>query len=172
MIPISCDKWLRRLSAVAIYRQGSPLAMLIAASPGRNRILLFMLFFAIMATPFLAAWQASANQDGIEPVWKKALEVDIKNGAPSSDICDKAMRRAGISNNVEFKNWAYSTARQYCPPGTFAKGGSARKPKSKKVVAKALLSHDCPAITLPQMAMILRGQQVTVMRGACYMRFN
>lgn len=53
--------------------------------------------------------------DAVDDEWRRALEADISNGAPKEKICDDALRRAGISTQVSFKNYAYGVVRNYCP---------------------------------------------------------
>ena len=52
-----------------------------------------------------------------ERVWAASLQADIRNGAPADDICRNASSSAVTSDDVNFKIWAYSVARQYCDSG-------------------------------------------------------
>ena len=135
-------------------------------------MVLGMVCYGALVVPLLAGRQAAAQEEKIEPEWRQSLQVDIKNGAPRADICNRAMARAGVSNDVDFKNWAYGIVRQYCPLGTLSKGGSAARLASARLAARLMLSQGCPAISLLQIDRIMRGQQVIVARGNCYMRFN
>ena len=72
-----------------------------------------------------AQWQGSNERK-----WAASIQSDIRNGAPASDICTNASSSANTSDEVPFKNWAYSIARKYCKEGFETVEASSSTPTS------------------------------------------
>ena len=49
-----------------------------------------------------------------EKKWAASIQSDIRNGASAEDICNSASSSATTSDEISFKDWAYSVARKYC----------------------------------------------------------
>ena len=59
-----------------------------------------------------AQWQGSNERE-----WAASIQSDIRNGASAETICRNASSPAAVSDEVLFKDWAYSIAREYCKEG-------------------------------------------------------
>ena len=89
----------------------------------------------LVATSFIQPPSAEARFKGTnEKTWYRSIQADIKNGAPARTICINASSPAEVSDEVAFKNWAYSIARKYCSEGY---------EKSSSSPASAVLSDNC-----------------------------
>jgi hypothetical protein len=106
---------------------------------------------------------------------KRSIESDIRNGAPSSVICSNALIPAGVSKDIVFKDWAYSIARIYCPPGRVGplKPSLPVEPNS----LKSNIQSSSPAITCPLLSShdakrVARGELVKLAGDGCIMIFN
>ena len=78
----------------------------------------------LLAASLIQPPSAEARFQGVnEKRWAKSIEADINNGAPADAICSNASNSAQVSDEVAFKNWAYSIARKYCSDG-FEKSSS------------------------------------------------
>lgn len=95
---------LRFSGLVAIMEKAHMLLMVQFIPPGAILIVL-----ALLHPP------AGEAIEPIEVKWKQSIETDLRNGDPAGDVCAKAKRRAAISDDVAFKNWAYNIARRTCP---------------------------------------------------------
>ena len=93
-----------------------------------------------------------------ERVWAASLQADISNGAAADDICRNASSSAVTSDDVNFKNWAYSVARQYCESGFEIEDG-----RQDQLVPENLstASPEC-RLTVSQMNDVGRGIKTTV----------
>ena len=95
------------------------------------------------------AFGTAAIADDVDDEWRRSLEADVSNGAPKETICDNALRRAGISNDVGFKNYAYGVVRKLCPE--MLSGGKAFEPPKPEPLKlppqlEALKSEGCEMV--------------------------
>ena len=89
----------------------------------------------LVATSLLEPPSAEARFKGNnEKTWYRSIQADINNGARARAICISAQSSAETSDEVAFKNWAYSIARKYCSEGYEKKTSSP---------AEAVLSDNC-----------------------------
>ena len=89
----------------------------------------------LVATSLMQPPSAQARFKGAnEKTWYRSIQADIKNGAPARTICINASAPAETSDEVAFKNWAYSIARKYCSEGY---------EKNHSSPAEAVLSDNC-----------------------------
>ena len=102
-----------------------------------------------------------------ERVWAASLQTDINNGAPADDICRNASSSAVTSDDVNFKNWAYSVARQYCDSGFKNEDGLQDQLLPENV---STASPEC-RLTVSQMNDVGRGMK-TVQANQCFMSFH
>ena len=103
-----------------------------------------------------------------ERVWAASLQADIRNGAPAEDICRNASSSAVTSDDVKFKNWAYSVARQYCDSGFKIEDGRQDQLVPENVFAA---SPEC-RLTVSQINDVGRGIKTTVQANQCFMSFH
>ena len=103
-----------------------------------------------------------------ERVWAASLQADIRNGAPADDICRNASNSAVTSDDVNFKNWAYSVARQYCDSGFKIQEGSQDQLAPENASAA---STQC-SLTVSQMKDVGQGIKTTVQANQCFMSFH
>ena len=100
-----------------------------------------------------------------EREWAASLQSDIRNGAPAEDICTNARSTATTSNEVAFKDWAYSVARQYCKEGFELKSNATEQSAPPGLTPKCSLSSaDMYAISM--------GKKTVVQEGNCFMSFH
>ena len=102
-----------------------------------------------------------------ERVWAAFLQADINNGAPADDICRNAPSSAVTSDDVNFKKWAYSVARQYCDRGFKNEDGRQDQLLPENV---STASPEC-RLTVSQMNDVGRGMK-TVQANQCFMSFH
>ena len=103
-----------------------------------------------------------------ERVWAASLQTDINNGAPADDICRNASSSAVTSDDVNFKNWAYSVARQYCDSGFTMQHSS----QDQSVPENAPSTTSQCRLTVAQMNDVSRGIRTTVQADQCFMSFH
>ena len=103
-----------------------------------------------------------------ERVWAASLQTDINNGAPADDICRNASSSAVTSDDVNFKNWAYSVARQYCDSGFTLQDSRPDQSVPEKLPTT---SSQC-RLTVAQMNDVSRGIKTTVQADQCFMSFH
>jgi hypothetical protein len=107
---------------------------------------------------------AEAQWRGVnEKKWGDSIQSDIRNGAPPDSICINAKSSATTSDEVPFKDWAYSIARKYCDADKLG------KPDSTTQVVQD--SGDC-GLKIHHMYDISQGKHVVVKKGDCSMKFN
>ena len=100
--------------------------------------------------------------------WSASLQSDIRNGVPSDDICRNATSSAVSSDDVDFKNWASSIARQYCDRGFELKEESRPQSDSKTITST---SKQC-RLTVSQMNDVGQGIKTMVQANGCFMSFH
>ena len=124
-----------------------------------------MKVLALSAVVVMAAvLPAQAQWRGVnEKKWGASIQSDIRNGAPPNLICISATSSATTSDEVPFKDWAYSIARKYCDPDKLG------KPESTPQVVRD--SGDC-GLKVHHMYDVAQGKQVVVKKGDCSMKFN
>ena len=76
-----------------------------------------------------------------EKKWAASILSDIKNGASAEDICRNASSSATASDEISFKDWAYSVARKYCTSGF-------QKKKEKVILIFQLQRQKRPSVAL------------------------
>ena len=126
------------------------------------------LFIFIFASPALA--QARSSN---EATWRQSIQSDIKNGAPASDICSNAMSSATTSDDANFKDWAYSVVRQYCPDQlNQGKNNSSQGLKSNSAASDTNSLGESCTIKQSQMFAASRGQRVIIRGSDCSIYIN
>ena len=89
----------------------------------------------LVATSLIQPPSAEAQFKGNnEKTWYRSIQADINNGARARAICISAESSAETSDEVAFKNWAYSIARKYCSEGY---------KKNHSSPAEVVLSDNC-----------------------------
>ena len=120
--------------------------------------------FFFIGSSIINTMPASAQFKGEnEKTWSASIRSDIANGAKAKDICINAESSATTSNEVRFKNWAYSVARKYCNEG-FEK-------RDISEIETPAASTQC-GLSSSQLYDIGRGVRVTVKGENCYSSFN
>ena len=125
----------------------------------------------LLASPLPAMAQYKGTN---EKKWAESLNSDIRNNAPHSDICSRAMIRAGISSEVKFKEWAYDIARRYCPPEEFGEGALMNPNSPSQAIATPQfepIPEGC-TLTQDQMQIIASGSPFAIALEDCTMSFN
>jgi len=123
---------------------------------------------AIFAIFLIASPSFSQQRRSNEDTWRGGIEADIRNGAPADIICINALSSAGVSNDVQFKNWAYSIVRKYCPD----KLGAGQSPPSGGGLVRAETQSSACVISFSQMREIALGKKVMVTGSNCSASFN
>jgi len=117
----------------------------------------------IIATSCVTPPGAEAQWQGVnEKQWAESIQSDIRNGASAKTICPNSSSPAETSNEVAFKDWAYSIARKYCAEG-FEKTG-ATAPIANNEEECRLDSSDIYRISL--------GEKVHKSNKGCWSSFN
>ena len=129
---------------------------------------LISLVTACLGVVFSSNTVKAQYQGENERVWAASLQTDINNGAPADDICRNASSSAVTSDDVNFKNWAYSVARQYCDSGFTMQ--HSRQDQSVPENAPPTTSQ-C-RLTVAQMNDVSRGIRTTVQADQCFMSFH
>lgn len=126
------------------------------------------LLMFVFASPALA-------QDRIsnEVRWRQSIQSDIRNGAPASDICLNAKSSATTSSDVNFKDWAYSIVREYCPDQlNQGKNSSSQGLKSNPAASDGNSLGESCTIKQSQMFAASRGQRVIIRGSDCSIYIN
>ncbi|ABI45307.1 hypothetical protein sync_1572 [Synechococcus sp. CC9311] len=106
---------------------------------------------------------AQAQWQGVnEKKWAESIQSDIRNGASAETICTNSSSSAETSNEVAFKDWAYSIAQKYCKEG-FEKTEAAA-PIANKEEKCRLDSSDIYKISI--------GEKVHKHDKGCWSSFN
>ena len=100
-----------------------------------------------------------------ERQWAKEIQDFINTGMPKDDICTNAWSSAKTSNEIAFKQWSYSIAKQYCEPGRFD------LPEGTSQATESESAQEC-RLTQAQIYAISIGQKTAVREGNCYMSFH
>ena len=108
---------------------------------------------------------AAHSVEPIETKWRQSIEADLRNGDPEGDVCAKAKRRAAISDNVAFKNWAYEIARRTCP-------SAGRASTAIQTIQSSAASTHCPLLSSHDARRVARGERVKLAGDGCMMIFN
>lgn len=131
---------------------------------------------------FVLAIIQGPDVQAVEPIetkWKQSIEADLRNGDPAGDVSAKAKRRAPLSDDVDFKNWACEVARRTCPPGSIGGQGASpqhraaptKKPGTRSGAAESYVSG-CPLLSAHDVRIIASGRRLRVSSGDCSMSFN
>ena len=135
------------------------------ATPVSRAVKLSMALFLSLSPsePFTA--KASGRN---ETRWRESINSDIRNGAPEDYICRNSKSSAGASDDANFKDWAWSIARKYCPPDEMGKpsnkGIEPQQPQPEQSNCRMMSSVDAEKA--------MRGQYVDISSGRCVMIFN
>ena len=102
-----------------------------------------------------------------EKKWAASILSDIKNGASAEDICRNASSSATASDEISFKDWAYSVSRKYCSSGFQKKEGEDNSDLSI-TTPEAMQCHLSPS----QMFDISQGKRTVVVGNNCVASFH
>ena len=118
--------------------------------------------FANSFTPVMSQYRGENERR-----WAASIQSDIRNGASAEDICNNASSSATTSNEINFKDWAYSIARKYCSTGFQKKEGDSESDISI-ATPEAMQCHLSPS----QMFDISQGKRTVVVGNHCVMSFH
>ena len=107
----------------------------------------------------------SQSVEPIETKWRQLIEADLRNGDPEGDLCAKAKRRAALSDDVAFKNWAYEIARRTYP-------SAGRVSTAAQTIQSSTASTNCPLLSSQDARRVARGERVKLAGDGCTMIFN
>ena len=101
-----------------------------------------------------------------EKKWAASIQSDIKNGASAENICNNASSSATTSDEISFKDWAYSVARKYCTSGFQEKEG-----ESDPDLSIAIPEASQCRLSSSQVFDISQGKRTVVVGNNCVMSF-
>ena len=117
----------------------------------------------LLAAFWLSPQASEAQWQGVnEKKWAESIESDIRNGASAETICINSSSPAETSDEVAFKDWAYSIARKFCKEG-FEKT-DAMAPIDNKEEQCGLDSYDIYKISV--------GKKIHKRDKGCWSSFN
>ncbi len=140
---------------------------------------LIKLFAVLTSSLSLAFAMPSLAQSGEnETKWRESINSDLRNGAPAEYICINAKSSAFASNDANFKDWAWSIARKYCPPGTMGKPSNEgidtpkANPSNNGTKPQRVERTDCRMMSSVDAEKARKGGYVNLSSGGCVMIFN
>ena len=144
----------KRRQRVMNYCKGNPLQIAV------SRVI--ALFLVNSFVPAMSQYRGENERR-----WAASIQSDIRNGASAEDICNNASSSATTSDEINFKDWAYSIARKYCSTGFQKKEGDSESDISI-ATPEAMQCHLSPS----QMFDISQGKRTVVVGNHCVMSFH